>query len=164
MLAALTVFALWQRETIYYILHPNKIQIKSADEIKTALLSGEYGAVEDRAGVLRYRVLDGSVEVGVTLDNTLLRLDAAFNAYGIPVGGVPDALRKARFVLSPYLSAPEVKALSVLISTELPGLVTSAGIEYSRGVGGHTVFVAGSMDTGDMVVTVTQNTLSGGSP
>ena len=164
MLAVLAVLALWQRETIYFVLNSDKIQIKSADEIKSALLSGDYGPVEDRGGVLRYRVLGGAVEVGVTLDRTLCRLDAAFNAYGVPVGGVPDAVRKAQFVLSPYLSPPEVKALSVLIGAELPGAVTSAGIAYSRDVGSHTIVVTGSMDTGDMAVTVTDNTLGGTSP
>ncbi|MDR0324988.1 MAG: hypothetical protein LBI19_02690 [Oscillospiraceae bacterium] len=155
LLVSLAILAVWQRETLYFVFNPDRIQAKSADEIREALLSGDYGAVEDSGGVLTYRVLDGTVQVGVTLDQTLQRLDARFNAYNIPISGISDALSKANVVLSPYLSPPEVKALGILISMELPGYVASSGIDYSLDIGSHAVFVAGSMDTGDMLVTVT---------
>ena len=155
MLAILAVFAVWQRETVYFVFHPDKIQVKPADEIRQALFSGDYGVISGSDSPLKYRVLDDAVEIDLVLDQTLLRLDAGFNAFRIPAGGVSDILNKAHFVLSPYLSPPELKALGLLISMELPGHVAASGIEYSRDIGSHTVFVTGSMDTGDMLVTVT---------
>jgi hypothetical protein len=154
LLAILLIFALWQRETIYYILHPGKIQIKPADEIRAALLSGDFGPVEHNGGFFRYLVLDGAAEVRVSLDATLYRLEARFNAHSIPVGGVSDALDKASAVLSPYLTPPEINALGFLIAAELPGRVSANSIDYSREISGHTVTVTGRPDTGDMLVSV----------
>jgi hypothetical protein len=154
----------WQRETIYYILNPGKIRLKAADEIRTTLLSEEYGAAAD-GGNLAYRVLDGTVEIGITLEDERLRhLGATFNVYGVPVGGIGDALSKAQFVLSPFLSPPEVKALCFVIGGELPGYTTANDVSYSLALGGHTLFVTGSIETGDMHVRVVCNTLLGESP
>jgi hypothetical protein len=161
LLTLLTAFAVWQRETIYFILNPDKITIKTVPVIREALFSGEYGPIEEQNGVLRYRVLNGAVEIGADLGpGALNRIDAHFNMYDLRIGGIFDALNKAHTTLSPYLSPPEIKALAFLISIEFSGAVSADEIRYTREISGYAVTVTGKATTGDILVTVIRRGVS----
>ncbi|MCL2002723.1 MAG: hypothetical protein FWG72_01815 [Oscillospiraceae bacterium] len=154
LLALLTAFAVWHRETAYFILNPGKIQIKNAEEIRQALYAEGFNPV-DGGETLTYSALNETVTVSVALaDGKLQALEAGFHARRVPVKGVTDALAQAERLLSPYLSPPEAKALSVLIAAELLPLVSSDRIDYSRSAGAHTIVVSGDMKTGEITVMV----------
>lgn len=145
LLVVLATFGFWQRETIYFIIHPDKIQIKPAGEIRAALKAGD-------AGVFSYTVLNDAVEIDVTLDTAFRRLDARFNAVKAPVNGVFDAIGKAQEILSPYLSPPEVKALCFILSMEIPAYAGGETLDYTRSIGNVTITITGSLRTGEMAV------------
>lgn len=152
-LILLGIFAVWHRETLYYIANPGKIRFNSAAGIRAALLSGDFGPVAEEDGVLVYRVLDGTAEVRVTLYGDMLeRLEVSFNALHIPVRSIPDGLSQARHLLSPFLSPPAVRALGIIISAEMMSHVSSGKIDYSRALDGHTVAVTGSTATGEVFI------------
>ncbi|MDR1668675.1 MAG: hypothetical protein LBR76_01790 [Oscillospiraceae bacterium] len=147
---------LWQRETIYFIMNPDRIQVKSAGEIQEALYSGEAGGIRRLPdGGLEYSLLGGTVALSVSFEgDSLSRMNAAFNIYSIPVKTVSGALKQAHSVLSPYLGAPEINALCAVIAWEMPGATTSNSMDYRRQFGAYTVSVGGSLVSGDARVTV----------
>jgi hypothetical protein len=150
----LAALAAWQWRTISLILNPDKIQLKQGHEIRAALLSGVHGPVTADGGSISYLALDNSVEITVDFDSTdsFRRLEAQFNAHEVPAMSVPEALREAQKVLSPYLGKDEVKAVSVLLGAELPNYVFTNEVDYRREIGPLTITVKGRMDTGEMRV------------
>jgi hypothetical protein len=150
--------ALWQWRTIGFIFNTDTIQPRQGEDIRAALLSGSHGPVTDGGDSISYRVLEDSVEITVDFDaehdNSFRRLEAAFNAYNVPVTSVPDALRNAQRILSPYLGGDEVKAVGVLLGAEIPKYVFADVIDYRREIGTMTITVRGRTDTGDILVTV----------
>lgn len=153
----MTALAIWQRDTIYYILRQDRIQVKSAQAIETALRSGDYGELLETDGGYSYKLLEGSVQINVAFGGGYLTsLNAGFNMYDVPLKTIPAALDAAQFVLSPYLTPPEIKALVFLIAGELPAYVSSDEINYRRTLGSsHTIEISGSMSTGNALVKVT---------
>jgi hypothetical protein len=134
-------FILWQWRTIGFILNPDTIRLKP-DTRETILRHA--GAYVD-GGIVVYRLLDDTVEVRAAFDETdsFRYLEARFDAYGVPVKSIPDAARKAEDALSPYLGRDEIKALSFILSTEIPGKVSANTINYTRKIGSLTITAQG---------------------
>ncbi len=145
----------WQRETIYYITHTDRIEVKSAAEIQNALRSGGYSDLRSSDGEWAYSLLDGTIALNVTFTgDELSRMDAAFNFFSIPIKTISGALKQAHSVLSPYLNPPEINALCAIIAWEMPGYTSAETINYRREIGAYTLTVKGSLVTGDASVSV----------
>jgi hypothetical protein len=139
--------AFLNRQTLYFLINPEQIRVKTAEEIFSAL-----------NGNLTYRALDDAVHVGVTLaEDGLERLEARFNAYNIRINSIPAAARLAQDELSPYLTPPEIKALGILMTAGLSNAVSADTVEYALPIGGHVIGVTGNLGTGDMLVVVSRS-------
>lgn len=119
---------------------------------------GDYGSVYASEDGLSYSILDGTIALNVAFaGGELSRMDAVFNVYSIPIKTISNALKQAHFILSPYLTPPEINALCALIALEMPGYTTANEMDYRRQIGGYTVTVSGSLVTGNASVSVAHN-------
>jgi hypothetical protein len=150
-LVILTALAIWQRETVYYVFNPCKIQIKTEADIRETLYTDVFGEITKTRDGLIYYLFNGTVRVGLAFDdNRLLKMEIIFNANSIPVSSISDAFSQAHSILAPYFTPPEINALCILFANEIPSYVTGNSINYQRDIGEYSLVVYVNMITGEV--------------
>jgi len=158
-LAALAVVLAVKRETVRYILHPEEIAFRPAQETIELLRGGDYTVESETEGEVRYTAMDGAVKARVVTDGEgVERLEAEFNLYDFQVNGLGDAGRYAQVLLSPFFTQPQIEALVSVVGKDMIAYSSADTVDYDRALGGLVVRAAGSVAGGDVRVEAVRQT------
>ena len=157
-LAALGTFLIIKRETVSYVLHPEKIVIRSAGDMRERLQEGDFKITKETEGEIEYTAMDGSVNISVRTDgDTVTDMQAGFNAYDFEVNGVSDAMEYAKEILDPFYTESQIEAIVTVVAMDLPSYIGSDAVDYTRELGGYTLRADGSLSSGDIQVKAEHN-------
>ena len=152
-LAALTIFAIWKSETIWFVFHPDGITVSDAGTAERGLRDGPFSITSESDGQIFYTALDNSFRMSMSHENgRVTAMTADFNIFRIPIGSVPEAIDKGKTLLMPYLSSPETEALAFLIAGEIMAYISNERVTYSRSIGEYRMTIGGNIREGSMSV------------
>lgn len=152
----LTALAVWKAETLWFIFHADRITLRTAGQAVTDIREGPYRVETDTDGYLSYRALEESMHIGVRYrDDEITAVTVDFNVFAVPLYSVNEAIGGAQTLLGPYMTSPEIEALTFLLAGELMAYISDEQIRYKRALGGYTMRVEGSISDGEVQVAIT---------
>lgn len=159
LLVMLCIYLIVKRETIWYILNTDEIQMRSADEMRALVKEGGYIILSETEDELEYTAADGAVSIRVSTEgDKVTKMTAQFNAYDFQVNNVGDAQKYADELLSPYYTEPQIEALVMVVASDVISYLNAEEIDYSKDIGGYSLQTDAQIRDGNVSVEMTRKT------